>query len=179
MSDACDSMDKNTRLPVSVSPELVSTQSLSQWCCLSRSSLGSSPSPPSSSFPDQTLWQWVTSGQVVKVLGSQLQLQSWRLFDLFDSLVSKGLLRVFSSTTIWVPNFPLHPLNIFWAMIQSLPPKTIITYKLYYQSHPLHYSFSNLNINVPMWSSLFYSLWLSSSPWVYDQLYYLNQSHTT
>ena len=28
-------------------------------------------------------------------------------------------------------------LYIFWAMIQSLPPKTIITYKLYYQSHLL------------------------------------------
>ena len=80
---------------------------LSQWCHPPSHPL-SSPSPPAFNLSQhQGLFQWVSSShQVAKVLDFQLQHQSfqWTLRTLgwtgWISLQSKGLSRVFSSTTV-------------------------------------------------------------------------------
>ena len=85
---------------------------LSQWC---HPTISSSVIPFSSylqSFPaSQGLFQWVSSlHQVAKVLEFQLQHQSFQWIVRTDfplgltgliSLLSKGLSRVFSNTTVW------------------------------------------------------------------------------
>ena len=106
---------EHTRLPSpSLSPRVCSNSCpLSQWC---HPTISSSVIPFSSclqsfsasvSFP---LFQWVTSlHEVAKVLELQLQHQSFSEYsglisfriDWFDLLQSKGLSRVFSSTTVW------------------------------------------------------------------------------
>ena len=72
-----------------------------------------SPSPPAFNLPQyQGLFQWVSSSQVDKALELQLQHQSFRWIFRIDlgltgliSLQSKGLSRVFFSTTIWKHQF--------------------------------------------------------------------------
>ena len=80
--------------------------------------LSPSPSAPNP-FQHQGLFQWVNSScQVAKVLKLQLpvNIQSWFPLGLtgFMSLQSKGLLRVFYSTTVWKHLF-LSAQPSFWS----------------------------------------------------------------
>ena len=107
---------RHTRLPcTSLSPRVCSNSCpLSQWC---HPTTSSSASPLFSCLhlsQHQDLFQWVGSlHQVAKLLELQLQHQSFhwifRVDSLYDCLVwsplSKGLSRVFSSTTIWKHQF--------------------------------------------------------------------------
>ena len=63
----------------------------------------SSPSPAFNLSRHQGLFQWVGySHQMAKVLQLQLQNQSFQWVFRLISLLSKGLSRVFSSTTVWI-----------------------------------------------------------------------------
>ena len=106
------------------------------------SHLLSSPSSPAFNLSQhQGLFQWVSSfPQVAKVLELQLQHQSFQwIFRLISlrltgliSFLSKGLSRVFSSTTFWRPSvlqcsaFSVVQLSLLWAslvaqLIKNLP----------------------------------------------------------
>ena len=88
---------------------------LSQWCYPTISSSAAPFSSCPQSFPAQALCQWVGSlPQVAKVLELQLQHQSsneysglisFRIDWFLISLGSKGLWRVFSSSTVWKHQF--------------------------------------------------------------------------
>ena len=111
----CHPMDCSMRLPSSsLSPGVCSNSCpLNQWCHVTISS-SVTPSPPDLNlFQHQSLFQWVSSSyQVAKMLELQLQHQSFNINDWFPlglthliSLPSKGLSRVFSSTTVWQHQF--------------------------------------------------------------------------
>ena len=103
---------QHTRLPCPSSSSHVCSNScpLSQWCHQPSLPL-SSPSPSALNLSQpQCLFQRVSSlHQVAKVLELQLQPRSFQwIFRVFPlgltgliSLLSKGLLRVFSSTVVW------------------------------------------------------------------------------
>ena len=105
---------QHARLPcASASPTVCSNSCpLSRWC----HPTVSSPSPPAFCLSQhQGLFQWVSSlHQVAKVLALQLQHQSFQSIFRVDtfridcgliSLLSKGLSRVFSSSTVWKHQF--------------------------------------------------------------------------
>jgi len=108
---------QHARLPCpSLSPTVCSnTYPLSQWCYPTISSSAAPFSSCPQPFPAQALCQGVRSlPQVAKVLELQLQhhssneysgLISFRIDSFFISLGSKGLWRVFSSTTVWKHQF--------------------------------------------------------------------------
>ena len=106
----------HTRLPChSLSPRVCSNSCpLSQWCHATISS-SVAPSPPALNLSQhQSLFQWqllVSGGQSIgtSALASVLpiNIQGWFPLRLTGSisLQSKGLLRIFSSTTIWKHQF--------------------------------------------------------------------------
>ena len=86
---------------------LVFAETHVHWICdtIHSSCLLSSPSPPLNLSQHHSLFQWISSShQVTKVLELQLQHQSFQWFHLgltgLISLLSKGLSRVFSITTV-------------------------------------------------------------------------------
>ena len=112
---------QHTRLPCpSPSPRVCSNSCpLSQWCypTISSSIICFSSCPqslwPSGSF--QMSWLFASGGQSIEasVLASVLpmDIQGWSLLGLTGliSLLSKGLSRVFSSTTVWKHQFNAQP----------------------------------------------------------------------
>ena len=112
----CDSMDCSTpRLLIHHQlPEIAQTHVHRVGDAIQPSHPLSSPSPAFNLFQHQGLFQWVSSShQVAKVLEFQLQHQSFQRIsglisfriDWFESLLSKELSRVFSSTTVWKHQF--------------------------------------------------------------------------
>ena len=80
---------------------------LSRWCCLISFSFGLQSFPASESFSVSPLF--TSGGQSIWASASVLpvNIEGWFLLGLIDltSLQSKGLSSVFSSTTIWKPQF--------------------------------------------------------------------------
>ena len=115
----------HTRLPCF----LLSLGVCSHSCLIQPSHPLLPPSPPALNLSQhQGLFQWVSSShQVAKVLELQLQHQSfqWILRVYFPlgligwiSSLSKGLSRVFSSTTVWKHQF-FHTQPSLWSNSQS------------------------------------------------------------
>ena len=113
-----------TRLPsFSLSPGVCSNScSSSQWCCVTISfavalfSFCLQSFPESRSFP--VSWIFTSSDQSIGASASVLQMniQGWFILRLTGliSLLSKGLLRLFSSTTIWRHQF-FTSLSFLWS----------------------------------------------------------------
>ena len=131
----CDPMDCSTSgLPVYHQlPQLIQTYDHWVGDDIQPSHPLLSPSPPAFNlFQHKGLFQWVSSShQVAKVLELQLQHQSFQwIFQVWFplgwtgliSLQSKGLSRVFSSTTVlshqfqWFPLDPLIPWVLCWSL---------------------------------------------------------------
>ena len=121
---------QHTRLPCPSPPPRNCSNScpLSQWCHPTTSS----PSPPTFSISQhQGLFQWVFTsggpsiGASVSASVLPMNIQGWFPLGLTGliSLQSKGLSRVFSSTTIWRHKF-------FWTQPFSLSSSHICTWLL-------------------------------------------------
>ena len=129
---------QRARLPCpSLSPRVCSNPyPLSQWCYLTLSSsvilfsFCRQSFPPSGSFPMSVLL--ASSGQSIGASASVLpiNLQDWFLLGLTGliSLQSKGLSRVFSSTTTWKHQFfRTQPSLWFNCHIQTLTTWTFVS----------------------------------------------------
>ena len=112
----CDLMDFSTSLSFTISQSLLKLMSVESMMPSNHLILCRPLPLLPSIFPrirDQGLFQWVSSlHQVAKVLELQHQSFQWIFWGIFllgltalISLMSKGLSRVFSSTTIWKHQF--------------------------------------------------------------------------
>ena len=135
----------------SLSPRICSNLCPSSWWCHPTISSSVVPSPPALNLSQhQGLFQWVCpSHQVAKVLELQLHHQSfqWIYSGLISfrinwcliSLLSKGLSRVFSSTTVWKdPFFSAQP--SLWSephICTGFPPHCTMDFAAHITFHSL------------------------------------------